>query len=140
MSWNFAPAAPARFISTTCSRRQRYKRLKAFLLESTIWHDFSHIGGFVASYLEDGLACPLILQIADEIRGAFAALLAGHPLTQAWAFKGLKPSSTIDVHADDGAISVNFWITPSAANLKPERGGYGRQTGPAAARLAHEGL
>jgi len=102
---------------------EAYKRLKAFLLESTIWHDFSHIGGFVASYLEDGLACPLILQIADEIRGAFAGLLAGHPLVQAWAFKGLKPSSTIDVHADDGAISVNLWITPSAANLKPERGG-----------------
>jgi tetratricopeptide (TPR) repeat protein len=98
-------------------------RLKAFLLESTIWHDFSHIGGFVASYLEDGLACPLILQIADEIRSAFPALLAGHPLSQAWAFKGLKPSSTIDVHADDGAISVNLWLTPTEANLKPEHGG-----------------
>jgi tetratricopeptide (TPR) repeat protein len=98
-------------------------RLQAFLLESTIWHDFSHIGGFVASYLEDGLACPLVLQIADEIRNAFAELLAGHPLSQAWAFKGLKPSSTIDVHADDGAISLNLWITPTAANLNPECGG-----------------
>src|SRR5262245_35258752 len=39
--------------------------LKRYLLESTIWHDTSHIGGFVASYLEDGLACPLLLQIAD---------------------------------------------------------------------------
>ena len=50
-------------------------RLKHYLLESTIWHDFSHIGGFVASYLEDGLACPLLLQIADEIRGTFPELL-----------------------------------------------------------------
>ena len=99
------------------------KRLRAFLLESTIWHDFSHIGGFVASYLEDGLACPLILQIADEIRGTFAELLRDHPLSQAWAFKGLKPASAIDVHADDGAISVNFWVTPNEANLKPDRGG-----------------
>jgi tetratricopeptide (TPR) repeat protein len=98
-------------------------RLRAFLLESTIWHDFSHIGGFVASYLEDGLACPLILQIADEIRGTFAELLRDHPLSQAWAFKGLKPASAIDVHADDGAISVNFWVTPNEANLKPDRGG-----------------
>ena len=98
-------------------------RLRAFLLESTIWHDFSHIGGFVASYLEDGLACPLILQIADEIRGIFAELLRDHPLSQAWAFKGLKPASGIDVHADDGAISVNFWVTPDEANLKPGRGG-----------------
>jgi tetratricopeptide (TPR) repeat protein len=98
-------------------------RLRAFLLESTIWHDFSHIGGFVASYLEDGLACPLILQIADEIRGTFAELLRDHPLSQAWAFKGLKSASTVDVHADDGAISVNFWVTPNEANLKPDRGG-----------------
>ena len=98
-------------------------RLRAFLLESTIWHDFSHIGGFVASYLEDGLACPLILQIADEIRGTFAELLRDHPLSQAWAFKGLKSASAVDVHADDGAISVNFWVTPNEANLKPDRGG-----------------
>jgi len=98
-------------------------RLRSFLLESTIWHDFSHIGGFVASYLEDGLACPLILQIADEIRSTFAELLRDHPLSQAWAFKGLKSASAIDVHADDGAISVNFWVTPNEANLKPDRGG-----------------
>ena len=65
--------------------------LKRYLLESTIWHDFSHIGGFVASYLEDGLACPLLLQIADEIRSTFPELLEKHPLSQAWAFKGLKP-------------------------------------------------
>jgi hypothetical protein len=99
------------------------KQLRAFLLESTIWHDFRHIGGFVASYLEDGLACPLILQIADEIRGLFADVLGDYPLSQAWAFKAFKPTSTIDVHADDGAISVNFWVTPAEANLAPDRGG-----------------
>lgn len=97
--------------------------LRRFLLESTIWHDFSHIGGFVASYLEDGLACPLVLQIADEIRQTFPELLAQQPLSQAWAFKGLEGSSTVDVHADDAAISLNFWITPTVANLTPDRGG-----------------
>lgn len=104
-------------------RPDALRRLKSYLLESTIWHDFSHIGGFVASYLEDGLACPLILQIADEIRRAFPELLGEHPLTQAWAFKGLRSTSAIDVHADDGAVSVNFWVTPTAANLEPDRGG-----------------
>jgi hypothetical protein len=98
-------------------------RLRQFLLESTIWHDFSHIGGFVASYLEDGLACPIILQIADELRKTFPALLAKNPLSQAWAFKGLQAASAIDVHADDGAISVNLWVTPATANLDPDRGG-----------------
>jgi tetratricopeptide (TPR) repeat protein len=97
--------------------------LRRYLLESTIWHDFNHIGGFVASYLEDGLACPLILQIADEVRARFPELMGAHPLTQGWAFKGLKASSAVDVHADDAAVSVNFWVTPSEANRDPGRGG-----------------
>jgi Tfp pilus assembly protein PilF len=97
--------------------------LRRFLLESTIWHDFSHIESFVASYLEDGLACPLVLQIADELRRAFPTILGPHPLSQAWAFKGLKPQAAVDVHADDAAVSVNFWVTPTRANLAPERGG-----------------
>jgi tetratricopeptide (TPR) repeat protein len=97
--------------------------LRRYLLESTIWHDFSHIGGFVASYLEDGLACPLLLQIADEIRGTFPELLEKHPLTQAWAFKGLQAKAAIDAHADDAAVSINFWVTPNQANLNPDRSG-----------------
>ena len=97
--------------------------LRRFLLESTIWHDFSHIDGFVASYLEDGLACPLLLQIADELRRAFPEMLGRHALRQAWAFKGLRPQAAVDVHADDAAVSVNFWVTPTEANLAPGRGG-----------------
>lgn len=97
--------------------------LRRFLLESTIWHDFSHIDGFVASYLEDGLASPLLLQIADQLRGALPGILGPHPLCQAWAFKGLRAQAAVDVHADDAAVSVNLWLTPTQANLKPERGG-----------------
>jgi hypothetical protein len=97
--------------------------LQRYLLESTIWHDFSHIGGFVACYLEDGLACPLLLQIVDEIRRALPELLGKHPLTQAWAFKGLKAKAAIDAHADDAAISINFWVTPDPANTNSDRGG-----------------
>ena len=97
--------------------------LRRFLLESTIWHDFSHIEGFVASYLEDGLACPLVLQIADELRRAFPEILGKHALSQAWAFKGLQAQAAVDVHADDAAVSVNFWVTPTQANLKPGTGG-----------------
>jgi Flp pilus assembly protein TadD len=97
--------------------------LRRFLLESTIWHDFSHIDGFVASYLEDGLASPLLLQVADDLRDAFPDILGEHPLSQAWAFKGLRPQAAVDVHADDAAVSVNFWVTPTQANLNPGRGG-----------------
>jgi Tfp pilus assembly protein PilF len=102
---------------------QALDSLRRFLLESTIWHDFSHIESFVASYLEDGLACPLVLQIADELRRTFPSILGAYPLSQAWAFKGLKPQAAVDVHADDAAVSVNFWVTPMQANLNPERGG-----------------
>jgi hypothetical protein len=102
---------------------QALESLRRYLLESTIWHDFSHIDGFVASYLEDGLACPLLLQIADDLRRAFPDILGVHPLCQAWAFKGLEAQSAVDVHADDAAISVNFWVTPTQANLNPGSGG-----------------
>jgi Flp pilus assembly protein TadD len=97
--------------------------LRRFLLESTIWHDFSHIDSFVASYLEDGLACPLLLQIADELRRTFPDILGKYPLSQAWAFKGLQTQSAIDVHADDATVSINFWVTLTAANLSPAHGG-----------------
>ncbi|HEY2185807.1 MAG TPA: tetratricopeptide repeat protein [Xanthobacteraceae bacterium] len=102
---------------------QALLRLKQYLLESTIWHDFSHIGGFVASYLEDGLACPLLLQVADELRQTFPQLLDKRPLSQAWAFKALSSDAAVEAHADDGAISLNFWLTPGEANLDPARGG-----------------
>jgi len=102
-----------------------FTTLQRHLLESTIWHDFAHIGGFVASYLEDGLASPLLLQVADELRAALPELLAAHPLSQAWSFKAVAPKAAVDVHADDGAVSVNFWMTPSAANRDPGCGGMG---------------
>lgn len=97
--------------------------LRTYLLCSTVWHDFTHIPGFVASYLEDGLACPMLLQIADEIRERLPELLAEHPLSQAWAFKGLHGPSAIGAHADDAWVSVNFWVTPDAANLQPGASG-----------------
>ena len=97
--------------------------IQRFLTQSTIWHDFTHIGGFVATYLEDGFACPLVLQIADEFRTALPDLFGHHPLTQAWAFKALSGERPIDIHADDAAVSLNFWITPDTANRNPDTGG-----------------
>lgn len=97
--------------------------LRRYLLDSTIWYDFAHIPGCLAAYLEDGLACPLFLQIADQLRTAFSAILEDRPLTQAWAFKSIEPGRGIDVHADDGAVSLNFWVTPDEANRDAAAGG-----------------
>ena len=99
------------------------ERLNRHMLESTIWHDCEHIPGFLAAYLEDGLASPVLLQIADEIRAALPGILGPHPLAQAWAFKCLTGSQGIGIHADSGAVSLNFWLTPDAANLEPGAGG-----------------
>ena len=111
--------------------------LRRFLLQSTIWFDYAHIGGFLAAYLEDGLACPLVLQIADELRAALPDIFKDHALSQIWAFKGMDEQKGIDLHADDGAVSVNFWVTPDSANLDSDHGGlvvYTKQT-PADWRL-----
>ncbi len=97
--------------------------LSRHLLESTIWHDCEHIPGFLAAYLEDGLACPVLLQIVDELRAALPAVLGPHPLMQTWAFKCLTGAQGIDVHADSGAVSLNLWLTPDEANLEPDVGG-----------------
>ncbi len=97
--------------------------LQEFLLDSTIWYDFTYIAGFLACYLEDGLACPLLLQIADELRLALPEILGPHALQQGWAFKCMTGEQGIGLHADGGAVGVNFWITPDSANRAPEDGG-----------------
>src|SRR5262249_40528173 len=97
--------------------------LKQYLLESTIWHDFDHIGGFVASYLEDGLACPLLLQIVAEIRAAFPPLLDSHPLSPARPYQVWPRSGVSHAHAEDQAASANSWVPPSAAHRNPAHGG-----------------
>lgn len=97
--------------------------LRRFLLESTIWFDFNRTGGYLGTYLSDGLACPLILQIAEELRLTFPDIFRGHLLTQLWAYKYDSRMSGNRVHADFAAININFWITPDSANRDPDRGG-----------------
>ena len=73
--------------------------------------------------LKDGLACPLLLQIADDLCQTFPDIFKDHQLNQLWAYKYDSRLTGIDVHADFAAINVNFWITPETANLNPKNGG-----------------
>ena len=98
-------------------------QLRNFLLESTVWYDFHHIEGFLAAYLENGLATPLLLQIAHDVKVILPEILGDLPLTQVWAFKNLQENQGIDLHSDSGAVSLNFWLTPDEANLDPNHGG-----------------
>tara|TARA_B110000977_G_scaffold201472_1_gene296227 strand:+ start:756 stop:3098 length:2343 start_codon:yes stop_codon:yes gene_type:complete len=106
------------------------KSLREFLLGSTIWYDLFHTGGYLGAYLDEGLASPLVLQIADDLRERFPQIFKKHQLTHLWAYKydsrASKKDNTfkgINIHADMAAINVNFWITPSSANFDPSSGG-----------------
>ena len=104
--------------------------LRRFCRDSTIWWQIEH-GNEIGTSLVNGFCCPLILQIATELRQALPGLLGPHGFVTAWAYKYYPPprdsepnrSSGLDVHADDGAVSLNFWITPDEANLDPDGGG-----------------
>ena len=97
-------------------------RLRRFCWGSTVWRRV-YEGGYLGAFPEFGFACPLLAQIADELRCKYPAVFASHPLTQLWAFKYDSQLPGIRLHADFAAINVNFWITPDDANLDPKSGG-----------------
>jgi Tfp pilus assembly protein PilF len=96
--------------------------LRRFCLGSTIWRN-SFQEGYLGAFPEDGFACPLLTQIAEELAQAYPGIFADQPLQYLWAFKYDQQLAGIKVHADFAAVNVNFWITPDEANLEPERGG-----------------
>jgi hypothetical protein len=97
-------------------------RLRRFCWGSTIWRKV-YRDGYLGAMPEHGFACPLLAQIADELRSSYPAILGRHPLLQLWGFKYDSRLSGINIHADFAAVNVNFWITPDDANLDPESGG-----------------
>ena len=99
--------------------------LRLFCLESTVWSGNRYAHGRLGAFFRDGFNCPLLLQIAEELRGCFPRMIGDrHPLRQMWGFKNgeyLPGNST--THADFAAVNVNFWITPDTANLDATGGG-----------------
>ena len=118
------------------------ERLRRFCNDSTVWWQLEHTCE-LGSILHNGFACPLLTQIAHDLRRAFPGLLGPHRFTSLWAYKYFATpnnalahdrSSGLDVHADDGAVTVNFWIAPDAGNLDPDSGGvrlWNREAPPA---------
>ena len=103
--------------------------LRNYLLKSTIWFEVKK-GGYLGAYLNDGLASPLIFQIADELKNTFPNIFKRHQLNQIWAYKYDSSAKSLDseangikVHADFAAVNVNFWVTPDSANLDHNSGG-----------------
>lgn len=96
--------------------------LQHFCRRSTIWRRAYH-GGYLGAFPESGFACPLLAQVAEELRDALPAVFAGHPLRYLWAFKYDSKGGGTHIHADEAAVNVNFWITPDEANRDPGSGG-----------------
>jgi Tfp pilus assembly protein PilF len=97
--------------------------LRQFCLESTIWSANQYTSGYLGAMFGDGFNCPLLLQIAGELKRAMPRVIGAHPLRQLWGYKYDSTLSGIATHADFAAVNVNFWLTPDAANLDPEGGG-----------------
>ncbi len=99
--------------------------VRAFCLESTVWSGNRYAYGRLGAFFQDGFNCPLLLQIAEELRDTLPRVIGDRfPLRQLWGFKydAMLPADA-STHADFAAVNVNFWITPDDANLDPTSGG-----------------
>jgi len=96
--------------------------LRRFCLENTIY--FSHSEArFVGSDLPRGFNCGLLYQIAEELKARLPCILGTHPLTNCWVYRHRAETVGVEAHTDQGAVTLNFWLTPDEANLEPGRGG-----------------
>ena len=101
------------------------EELKLFCLESTIWSANRYPYGRLGAFFREGFNSPLLCQIAEELRSTLPNVIGEkHPLRQMWGFKNSEsvPEHS-SIHADFAAVNVNFWITPSDANLDENSGG-----------------
>jgi tetratricopeptide (TPR) repeat protein len=96
--------------------------LRRYCLEEPVWRS-SHRDSYLGAFIGRGFACPLLGQIARELRAALPAVFRDYTLQEAWAFKYDSELAGINVHADEAAVNVNFWLTPDEANLDPDSGG-----------------
>lgn len=115
--------APGMAFADDFLRPEALASLRRFCLESTVWFDCNYRGGYVGCTFEDGFICPLLVQIAEELRRALPRVIGAHAITGLWGYKYDSEGHGIDPHADFAAVNVNFWITPDQASLQPERGG-----------------
>ncbi|KQV36975.1 hypothetical protein [Rhizobium sp. Root1204] len=79
------------------------------LLASTIWFDARPQRSYLGAHLHDGLATPLMLEVAKNLRGVVEKLVGNVVVAQLWAFRYLANSKGIDIHADQGDWNLNVW-------------------------------
>lgn len=98
-------------------------KLRAYCAGSTVWRKI-YPAGYLGAAPEDGFACPLLVQIIEEIQAVFAPILAGEPFRYLGGFKyDSELSAGTNIHADNSNVNVNLYIVPDEANLDPDSGG-----------------
>ena len=97
--------------------------LQRFCREATIWFDCKEHGGYLGAYLHEGFDHPVLIALARELRQRLSGIVAGHRLTQMWAFSYGQAGDGTRKHADKAAVNVNLWITPDKACPDPEATG-----------------
>ena len=96
--------------------------LRHFCLGSNIWTR-KYPGGYCGAFPEGGFACELLAQIAEEFGSKLPFMIGNHRLKYLWAFMYESQARGTSIHADEAAVNINFWITPTDANMNPESGG-----------------
>jgi len=95
-----------------------YEALRRHLLDSTIWWQTS-FSGEIGTAIRNGFAPPVLMQVLQEVREKLPAIFGPHEPRIAWSYIYWSNASGLDMHVDDGAVSVNLWLTPDDANRKP---------------------
>lgn len=119
----YAAAEPGILVVDDLLSADALAELRRLCLESTLWFDDRHLGGYLGAMLRDGFSDPVLLRIASELKRRMPAIFRSLPLAQMWAYKYDSWLEGTALHADSAAINVNFWITPDEANLSEGRGG-----------------
>ena len=97
--------------------------LQRFCMEATIWFDCKEHGGYLGAYLHEGFDHPVLIALARALQARLGGIMAGHPLTQMWAFSYGQAGAGTRKHADKAAVNVNLWITPDEACPDAEAAG-----------------
>merc|ERR1712066_553502 len=71
-----------------------------------------------------GFACPLVAQIDQELRSKLPEVLGDLELDTAWAYMYDGSLGGVSTHADDAQVQINFFITPTEANLGSNSSAY----------------
>lgn len=120
----YVEMAPGLVVIDDLLIQEALESLRLFCIESTVWSGNHYAHGRLGAFLFDGFNCPLLLQIAEELRDRLPTVIRDYPLRQLWGYKNapFQPGNTT-THADFAAVNVNFWITPTEANLDASTGG-----------------